>query len=68
MLEMHADKGNSAWSIYAWCVHDAMCKYSSLPNFEYKCDLRDKFAFKALMNGSADCVEINGQLFSYKND
>lgn len=60
MLEMHADKGDSAWSIYAWCVRDAMCKHGNLAKFDFRLDLNDKFAFKALMNCNADRVEING--------
>ena len=26
MLEMHADKGNTDWEIFAWCVRDAIAK------------------------------------------
>ena len=26
MLEMHADKGEQPWEIFAWCVRDAIAK------------------------------------------
>ena len=60
MLEKHRDKGDSPWQIYAWCVRDAMCKYSGLIPLDERLDLKDKYAFKALMNGQANRVEING--------
>ena len=51
MLEMHADKGDEPWEIYAWCVRDAISKYSGLPKLDEKLSLKDKLAYESLMNG-----------------
>ena len=69
MLEKFAKKeSEAAWSIYAWCVRDAISKHSGIPVLDEKLSLKDKFAFMNLMNGVADRVEINGQIFAYKGD
>ena len=34
MLEHHADKGEQPWQIYAWCVRDAMSKYSGIAKLD----------------------------------
>ena len=67
MLEKHADKGEEPWEIYAWCVRDSIAHHSGKPKLDEKLDLKDKRAFEALMNCSADRVEINGQIWEYKD-
>ena len=70
MLDKFADKESSggAWSIFAWCLREAICKQRGLKPLNEKLSLKDKLAFEKLMNGSADRVEVNGQLFCYKGD
>jgi len=70
MLEKFADKdrGGGPWSIYAWCLREAISKQSGIPVLDEKLSLQDKMAFMGLMNGWSDRVEINGQLFEYKGD
>ena len=68
MLENHADKGNEPWKIFAWCVRDAMSKYSGIEKLDEKLDFNDKRAFDKLMNGYVDRAEINGQFFEYNGD
>ena len=68
MLEKHADKGDEPWMIYAWCVRDAMSKYSGIKTLDEKLSLKDKLAFEALMAGTSDKVEVNGQIWQYEND
>ena len=60
MLELHADKGESPWEIYAWCVRDAISKYSGIQKLDEKLCLKDRMAFVSLMNGEVDSAEING--------
>lgn len=60
MLENHDDKGSEPWSIYAWCVRDAISKHSGIKTLDEKLSLKDKKAFESLMNGHSDRVEVNG--------
>eukprot|EP00354_Favella_ehrenbergii_P003090 CAMPEP_0170455978 /NCGR_PEP_ID=MMETSP0123-20130129/3765_1 /TAXON_ID=182087 /ORGANISM="Favella ehrenbergii, Strain Fehren 1" /LENGTH=71 /DNA_ID=CAMNT_0010719301 /DNA_START=929 /DNA_END=1144 /DNA_ORIENTATION=+ len=62
MLEKFADKdrGGGPWSIYAWCLREAISKQSGIPVLDEKLSLQDKMAFMGLMNGWSDRVEING--------
>ena len=68
MLEKHADKGNDAWEIYAWCVRDAMSKHSGIKILDEKLAYQDKNAFVSLMNEDSDKVEVNGQIWQYHGD
>ena len=34
MLQLHADKGEQDWEIFAWCVRDAICKAGNLKKFD----------------------------------
>ena len=68
MLELHADKGESPWQIYAWVVRDIISKHSDMPKVEDICDIREKRTYEALMRGKADRVEIKGQIWEYVND
>jgi hypothetical protein len=68
MLEKYADKGDEPWMIYAWCLRDAISKYSGMACLNEKLSLKDKKAFEALMCGYVDTCEINGQLFKYDGD
>ena len=34
MLQLHADKGEQEWEIFAWCVRDAICKAGNLKKFD----------------------------------
>jgi len=69
MLEKFKDKEKGGvWSIYAWCVRDAICRNSDLKPFDEKLSFKDKSAFIGLMNAQSDRAEINGQLFEYKGD
>ena len=68
MLERHAARGNEPWEIYAWCVRDAMSRHSGIKTLDEKLNLKDKLAFEALMNGTSDKVEVNGQIWQYEND
>ena len=43
MLEKHADKGKEPWEIFAWCVRDAISKYSGIPKDESS--IKDKFSY-----------------------
>ena len=45
-----------------------MSKYSGVPKLDEKLALKDKMAFFTLMNGDADRVEINGQIWEYKDE
>ena len=63
MMENHGDKGDEPWEVFAWCVRDAIAKKASLIKLDEKLNLKDKYAFVALMNGDADNAEINGQIF-----
>ena len=49
MLEKHADKGDEPWEIYAWCVREAISKYSGIQVLDEKLSLKDKLAFESLM-------------------
>ena len=60
MLELHADKGECPWEIYAWCVRDAISKYSGIQKLDEKLCLKDRLAFISLMSGEVDSAEING--------
>lgn len=61
MLENFADKDRGGpWSIYAWCVRDAICKNSGILPLDEKLSLKDKLAFVSLMNAYSDRAEING--------
>ena len=62
MLELHADKGDAPWEIYAWCVRDAMCKLSGLPK-QNNNNLKDKFAYIDFMNCHKDYMEVHGRMF-----
>ena len=68
MLEKHWDRGDEPWEIYAWCVRDAIAKYSGIQKLEEKLCLKDKLAYAELMNSNLDRVEINGQMFEYEGD
>ena len=69
MMENYADKEKGgAWSIYAWCLREAISKHSGIPVLDEKLSLKDKQAFIGLMNGWSDRAEINGQIFQYKKD
>ena len=51
MLEKHADKGSEPWEIYAWCVRDAISKFSGVATIDYRLKTKDRIAFEALMQG-----------------
>ena len=68
MLELHADKGDKAWEIYAWCIRDIISKGNNLAKVEDNLDLRDKRTYEGLMRGKADRVEIDGRIWEYEND
>ena len=69
MMEKYADKEKGGpWSVYAWCLRDAISKHSGIPVLDEKLSLKDKQAFMGLMNGWSDRAEINGQIFQYKGD
>ena len=58
MLEIHKDKGDQDWEIYAWCVRDAIAKASGLPKSDGS--LREKREFESLYNGKKAAIEIDG--------
>ena len=49
MLEMHADKGDQPWEIFAWCVRDLLTKQSGLVKDNSHTSLQNKSAYKAFM-------------------
>ena len=51
MLDLHSVRVREPWQIYAWCVRDAISKYSGVKKLDEKLDLKDKKAYTALMNG-----------------
>jgi len=61
MLELHADKGEQDWEIFAWCVRDAISKYGSLPKSEGS--LREKNTYSSLYSGKAKEIEIGGKTY-----
>ena len=58
MLEMHSDKGQEDWEIYAECVRDLISKQTGLPKSDGL--VRDKAAYESLLNGEKRVVEIKG--------
>ena len=62
MLERHADKGNQPWEVFAWCVRDAMSKYSGLPK-QANHNLKDKLAYIDFMTCHRDYMEVHGRMF-----
>lgn len=61
MLEKYANKDKGGpWTIYAWCLRDAICKQSGLIPLDEKLSFKDKSAFIGIMNAQVDRAEING--------
>ena len=60
MLELHDDKGDEPWKIFAWCVRDAICKHSGIPPLDERLLLKDRLNYEELMAGRIDEAEING--------
>ena len=63
MLQLHADKGQEDWEIFAECVRDVICKQSGLP----KCDLmlREKMAYYKMCIGELKTIQIDGKTYSF---
>ena len=62
MLELHADKGEADWEIFAWCVRDAISKAGNIEKFEGS--LREKTKFSKLYAGQEKEIEMNGKIFT----
>ena len=62
MLELHADKAEQPWEIYAWCVRDAMSKKSGIPK-QNNVVFKDKIAYCDFMNCYTDHMEVHGRMF-----
>ena len=56
MLEMHADKGEEDWEIYAECVREAMAKAG---NFKLSNQpIREKLAYEDFMNFDSNEIKV----------
>ena len=62
MLELHADKGQEDWEIFAWCVRDAISKAGNLPKVDGS--LREKNLYSSIYSGKADEIEIDGKTYT----
>ena len=61
MLELHADKGEEDWEIYAWCLRDVIAKAADLEkkeNNEYK----ERNAYFKYINGRCDINDVYTKL------
>ena len=67
MLELHADKGDEEWEIYAECIREAMSKASGKPMLDQP--LREKIAYEDFMCGDKKQMKVGGKIFSFdKNE
>ena len=64
MLEMHADKGNEDWIIYAECVRRAMAKAANLKLCNQP--VRDKLQLEKLYFCKTDEIKVGNRVISYK--
>ena len=62
MLDMHADKGEKPWEVFAWCVRDAISKQSGLRK-ENNNTFKDKYAYIDFMTCQKDFMEVYGRMF-----
>ena len=62
MLELHADKAEQPWEIFAWCVRDAIVKQSGLRK-ESNNVFKDKYAYIDFMTCQKDYMEVYGRMF-----
>lgn len=65
MLELHKDKGEEDWQVYAWCVRDVISKKSGLPKIE-NVTFRDKIEYEKLMKGRKNKLVRGDRVFEYK--
>ena len=63
MLELHADKGEHDWEIFAWCVRDAICKAGNLKKFDNG-SLRQKNVYGSIYTGKAEEIEMEGKTYT----
>lgn len=59
MLQLHRDKGEKDWEVYAWCLRDAIAKASGLPK-EDNASLRTKNTYCRFYDGTMKEMEIDG--------
>ena len=59
MLQLHRDKGDQDWEVYAWCLRDAIAKASGLPK-EDNASLRTKNTYCRFYDGTTKEMEIDG--------
>ena len=58
MLQLHRDKGEKDWEVYAWCLRDAIAKSSGLPK-EDNASLRTKNTYCRFYDGTTKEMEID---------
>jgi len=66
MLELHADKGDEEWEIYAECIREAMSKASGKPMLDQP--MRDKVNYEDFMCGDKPTIKVGGKIFSFDKD
>ena len=64
LLEVHQDKGNENWEIFAWAVRDVMSKFG---NMKLSTQLNsEKIMYKDFMVGKTDTLNYAGKVFTEK--
>ena len=63
MLQLHADKGEEDWEIFAECVRDVMSKKSGLPKNDLM--LREKLLYYKMCIGEVKTIQIDGKTYSF---
>ena len=62
MLEVHGDKGDEDWQIFAWCVRDAIAKQGKFKK-EERCQPKLLTQYSDFMNGRQDKIMVDGQRY-----
>jgi len=60
MLEMHADKGNADWEIFAWCVRDAMAKAGGFAKRD-NIPIKERYEYYEFIAGRSPVLNVFGK-------